>query len=265
MQKNIENIKAFFFDLDGTLVSFRNHKISPDDMKALLKLKMKGYKIFISTGRPLKSIIHLLGNVDIFDGIVSVNGAKNIIDKKTVSTYYMDEKDVSYIIELSNKEDLALGIMSENDYVGNKTDDIVRSVHESLDIIYPRTTNLNTIKKNDIFGINAYTDIVFQKAMLEDQMSNSLFKRWHKNFVDINRKNVSKKTGIKDILKNLNLDFSNIVSFGDGANDIEMLKESKIGVAMGNASEEVKEISDFITKTVDESGVEYFLQYFKFI
>lgn len=51
------------------------------------------------------------------------------------------------------------------------------------------------------------------------------------------------------------------VAFGDGGNDIPMLRRAGIGVAMGNASDNVKDHADFITGTVDDDGIKYALQY----
>ena len=53
---------------------------------------------------------------------------------------------------------------------------------------------------------------------------------------------------------------NNTISFGDNYNDIDMIKNTKIGVAMRNAIDEVKEIATFITKSCDEDGIEYYLR-----
>ena len=68
-------------------------------------------------------------------------------------------------------------------------------------------------------------------------------------------KNVNKASAIKKITEKLNLNMDQVMAFGDAQNDIEMLKQVKIGVAMENGHESVKEAADYITKTNNEAGV----------
>ena len=66
-------VKAIFFDIDGTLVSFETHKIPASTQEALKTLRDKGIKIFIATGRP-QCLINNLGDLE-FDGYITVNGS----------------------------------------------------------------------------------------------------------------------------------------------------------------------------------------------
>ena len=66
-------VKAIFFDIDGTLVSFETHKIPASTHEALKALRDKGIKIFIATGRP-QCLINNLGDLE-FDGYITVNGS----------------------------------------------------------------------------------------------------------------------------------------------------------------------------------------------
>lgn len=83
--------------------------------------------------------------------------------------------------------------------------------------------------------------------------------RWHPNFADINVKGVSKAAGMKVMVDYFGLDISQTVAFGDGGNDIAMLRAAGIGVAMGNASDTVKSNADYVTVSVDEDGVAHAL------
>lgn len=63
----------------------------------------------------------------------------------------------------------------------------------------------------------------------------------------------------------LGLDISETMAFGDGGNDISIIREAGIGVAMGNANEEVKAMADYVTSSVDEDGVKNALVHFAII
>lgn len=80
-------------------------------------------------------------------------------------------------------------------------------------------------------------------------------------FADINVAGVDKGTGLCEMVNFYGLNPSCTVAFGDGGNDIPMLRRAGIGVAMGNACENVKDHADFITGTVDDDGIKYALQY----
>ena len=63
----------------------------------------------------------------------------------------------------------------------------------------------------------------------------------------------------------LNIDNENIIAFGDGLNDISMIQKAPLGIAMGNAIDEVKEVADFVTKRNDDDGIEYACRHFGWI
>ena len=74
-----------------------------------------------------------------------------------------------------------------------------------------------------------------------------------------------KYKGILEMVHLLNGDENDIVVFGDGLNDISMIKKAPIGIAMGNALNQVKEVADFVTKRNDEDGIEYACRHFGWI
>ena len=90
-------IKAAFFDIDGTLISFNTHLIPDSTINAIKKLRQQGTKIFIATGRPL-SLISLPKDI-IIDGIITLNGAFCISsDKKVIYKTSIPKEDINTII-----------------------------------------------------------------------------------------------------------------------------------------------------------------------
>lgn len=79
--------------------------------------------------------------------------------------------------------------------------------------------------------------------------------RWHPLFADINVAGTSKAAGLSLFADYYKIEPLEIMACGDGGNDIPMLKAAGIGVAMGNASEQVKSVADFVTDTVDDNGL----------
>ena len=93
-------------------------------------------------------------------------------------------------------------------------------------------------------------------------MPNSKTARWTSHFTDIIPKDGGKNKGIDAIINYFGIKLEETMAFGDGGNDIDMLKHAEIGVAMENARDDVKEIADFITTSVDDDGVTNALKHY---
>ena len=89
----------------------------------------------------------------------------------------------------------------------------------------------------------------------------------HKKYNDLQfmqnivmKKNINKYTSLKKLKVLLNLS-DTIISFGDGFNDYELIKNSTYGICMENGNEKIKEISKFITKSNNNSGFSFAINY----
>ena len=93
-------------------------------------------------------------------------------------------------------------------------------------------------------------------------MPNSKTARWTSHFTDIIPKDGGKNKGIDAIINHFGIKLEETMAFGDGGNDIDMLKHAGIGIAMENARDDVKEIADFITTSVDDDGITNALKHY---
>ena len=96
---------------------------------------------------------------------------------------------------------------------------------------------------------------VEQEALLMPTLANCTSGRWHPAFTDITARGADKGKGLHAMADYLGLNIEETMAFGDGGNDISIIKEAGVGVAMGNAGEELKLVADYITTHVDEDGV----------
>ncbi|AYO29635.1 hypothetical protein D2962_02555 [Biomaibacter acetigenes] len=80
----------------------------------------------------------------------------------------------------------------------------------------------------------------------------------------MNHRIASKETAVDFLIKRFGIERSQVIDIGDNYNDIDMLKYAGLGIAMGNASDEVKKHADFVTSTNDEDGVACALKKFIF-
>jgi hydroxymethylpyrimidine pyrophosphatase-like HAD family hydrolase len=89
--------------------------------------------------------------------------------------------------------------------------------------------------------------------------------RWHPEFTDITACGADKGKGILAMARHEGFDPSRTIAFGDGGNDISMIRQAGIGIAMGNAIDELKRQADYVTTSVDDDGIRRALRHFQVI
>ena len=134
-----------------------------------------------------------------------------------------------------------------------------KEVFTLLDIPLPKSTPITEALNMDVMQMVAFFDKDEEPRMMKEVMKECDANRWHPYFADCIAKGTNKATGIDEICNYYGIDISETMAVGDGGNDIAMLRHAGIGVAMGNASDEVKACADMVTETVDEDGIEKLL------
>ena len=258
-------IKAAFFDVDGTLVSFKTHKISELSKKAILTLKQQNIKIFVATGRALYQIDNL-DNIE-FDGYITFNGSACYINNKEIYKITLNKNDIKNLCSYLKNNNLPCSIMTGKD--------IYTNTHKTIEMFYNMVNvNVNVVDNfleyvqsniDDIFQINIFSDKETEKEIMNNVLINSSSSRWHPIFFDVNIKNIGKHVGIDKVIEHYGIKLEETIAFGDGGNDISMIKHAHIGVAMGNADTRVKEIANYITDDVDNDGVYKALKHYGLI
>lgn len=257
-------VKAVFFDIDGTLLSFKTHLVPASTESAIAQLKAKGIKVIISTGRSFQSIDQI--KYLEFDGYITYNGGYcvskegEVLFRKT-----MDERDILNVIAYGKENPLSYAFMSEHEIaMSNATEEII-GMYRSLNLPPPQVIDYDKVDINGVYQANIFIGPEQEEDFMSKVMPNSVASRWTDIFADTNPKGQSKRVGLDVFCQHFGIDISQTMAFGDGGNDIEMLKYAHIGVAMGNAGENVKAIADYVTSAVDEDGVANALKHFEVI
>ncbi len=244
-------IKAVFFDIDGTLVSFATHAVPANTAAAVRRLRAAGIKVFIASGRHM-SCIDNLGDLQ-FDGYVTINGGMTIVGDEVIDRFPMSRNDVKrFCQELEPSMPCAFAV--EDKVVLNRhtpeTDEVIRLV----DFKTLEMANLNDYADKDVYQFVAFFG-PDEEAEVMKHLPESEVTRWHPLFADVVPKGSSKVRGIQALEKHFGISRDEIMAFGDGGNDVEMLEYAAIGIAMGNAVEHVKAKADYVTSSVDDDGV----------
>ncbi len=257
-------IKAIFFDIDGTLISFRTHTVPQATKDALREIRRKGIKTFIASGRPRAQITGLDGME--FDGYITLNGAY-CLDKEgaVIHKSALPEADLAAMVEYQRQRPFPVILVGERNISINFVNEQVDELSRFVAVPPPPVRNLGEAASEEVFQATVYVDKEWEPEVMSDVFPGCQGNRWHPYFVDVNRQGTDKAGGIDRVLERYGISLDETMAFGDGGNDIAMLRHVGIGVAMGNASDAVKAQADYVTASVDEEGIPNALRHFQLL
>lgn len=261
------HIKAVAFDFDGTLIDF-NYKTTEYTKKALVELKKNGYIVCLSSGRPvflgMKAFENTFGDLVKLDYVFGCNGSEfcDVKKNKTDILFPLTPEDIQYL-DKAIQSDLVI----KSCYDGFRF--LVSKIPESpalkewMDARW-LTAELHDFSKEDklrskMLLLNNPEDREKEDEYLKNiDLSRFTCAYSSPHCMEIVPKGVNKAKAVEKLSEILNIDKSQILTFGDMPNDLPMLLNST-GVAMENGAKEVKDQVSLHTSRVDEMGVYQFL------
>lgn len=256
--------KIIFLDIDGTLVDF-DSKMPELSKKALMLAKENGCYIALCTGRTVSSIYPWLLEFP-FDGIVASAGAYVSCGNELVFQHIMEReklKKLALLLDSYHASYMFQG--AKGAYMNEVNKSRLQNYMISLGFHEPEEKIKITISdhpydmeqiesgvyfgaKEDVFTIQKMVDPYFK-------ITSASFGPDRKYTGEITCAGVNKATGMQILMEHLGLPKESSIAFGDGPNDVEMLQYAGIGVAMGNAEEDLKLLADMITDSITENGI----------
>ncbi|NRD77810.1 Cof-type HAD-IIB family hydrolase [Bacillus sp. BRMEA1] len=241
-----------FFDIDGTLLN--EDKIIPNStIKAIRLLQEQGVLTAIATDRVPKMFYWIQKELNI-DTFVSMNGQYVVFKGREVYSNPMNLKLLEELLTMSESNGDALGYCSCFDIkVSQSNHAFIEACFDSLLLPYPEVDK-KFYQRSSIYQGHLYCDSQREQTYRE-RFPDFSFVKWHENAYDILPKSISKAVGVRKLLEALNIDRNNCYAFGDGLNDLEMLKEAGTGIAMGNAIPAARAAADLVTTHVANDGI----------
>lgn len=248
----MDKIKIMFFDIDGTLIDMNRKEISSRTLETLQRLKERDVLLCLATGRGPLTLPHFEG-VE-FDIFLTFNGSYCFNQEQTIFSNPLSHEDVKIILQNAASIHRPVSIATKDKIVANGKD---------VDLIEYYSFARREVEVSDEFE-NIAKDEVYQimlgcrktdYPLLLHGTHRAKVAAWWDRAVDIIPAGGGKGEGIRQILSYYHLDRSAALAFGDGDNDIEMLQAVGHGVAMGNASEQLKAVADDICGDVAEDGI----------
>lgn len=255
--------KMVILDLDDTLL-LDNGKISEGNKKALKLVQEKGIKVVLVSGRPTFAIKNIANELEIekYGGYVLAYNGSIIIDYKTKEILYETYLTKEQLMELYD-----LAIKHENYIHTYDGDEILTCYDNPYTYIESEITGMKIKMCDDFVAYlpdKCVKAIMLQapdhlketeemlKPRIKDKMTMAITKPY---FLEFTHKDVDKSKSIVRLCEKLAIDLKDTIAIGDSYNDLSMIKIAGVGIAMGNAVEEVKKLADYITDSNENDGV----------
>lgn len=260
------NKKLIFLDIDGTIFDNDRDMIHDSTLEALQILQEREDRmVFISTGRSLFQAKEVLDRYNLtFDGYVLINGQLVYYNDEVILDQPLHPDFITRFVAECERLDLPYGLISPDFSVISSKHPLILKAFEGFKMDLPRVIEPEDLTKTYYQGLFFTMDYFDYFSQLFEK--DAQFYAWMSNTgADIVAKGASKAVGIEAIRHKLNVKREAIYAVGDSTNDIEMLEYAHVGIAMGNAKDETKRVSDYVTDRIEEDGLYKALKYFDLI
>lgn len=279
--------KLITVDLDGTLLN-KYGEVSEYTKNIIKKVTDQGILVVLASGRISESVLTIAKEIGANKYYISGNGSVlyDMQKKEIIYEKYLSKEKVLELIELCEKNSIYYNIYTESSVIAKslnynvafynyentkKSSDKKTEINIVDDVYnYIKTLNTNKFLKMTICDENkiVFSSILRKVKDIPDidvlevsHMSKKKIKMGTKEvsvgyyYTEVSSKNVDKWYAIEEIMKKENIAKEEVISFGDNNNDILMIKNAGLGIAMGHSNEQVKKVAKFVTQTNDEDGV----------
>lgn len=279
--------KLITIDLDGTLLN-RYGEVTEYTKNIIKQVTQKGILVVLASGRISESVLTIAKEIGANKYYISGNGSVLYDMKKNEILYenYLNKEKVLEIIELCEKNSIYYNIYTESSVIAKSLnynvafynyENTKKSSDKKTDInivedmySYIKNSNINKFLKITICDESkiVFSSIIKKIKNIEDidvlevsHMSQKKIKTGTKEvevgyfYTEVSSKNVDKWFAIEKVMQIENIKKEEVMALGDNNNDIIMIKNAGLGVAMGHSNDEVKKVADYITENNNEDGV----------
>ncbi len=255
--------KILAMDMDDTLLK-NDLSISLKTKEALKKAKEKGLIIVLASGRPTSAMDSFAKELDLHKGegyIISYNGAfvKNCVTDETIFKQSLSKEYLHEIYDLSKEHNVYLHTYLDDFIVTDNNNKYTEIESKLTNISIKVVDNLKEYVNGEVIKAIALEEPNYLKEVRKkvetkvgDKMSVTISKPYFLEFMD---KGVDKGKALELLAKKINVDINKVVAVGDSYNDLTMIQAAGLGVAMGNANEDVKKAATIIVKDNENDGI----------
>lgn len=255
MRLLMDHIQIIFFDIDGTLVDHQTGRISEKTIHALTRLREKGVKLCISTGRAPSSLPDF-GPLQ-FDAFCTFNGSLCYAGERIIHSNPIPAQDAARVMENAAGIGRPVAVATRHRLAANGYDEDLADYYRLAKLELTVAPDFADACREDIYQILLGCRPSDHEAIVRDAGGVKIAVSWDRA-VDVIPVNSGKGVAIEKILAFYGLDASQALAFGDSQNDLEMIQTVGTGVAMGNATQQLKDVADDVCGPVSEDGIYHY-------
>lgn len=254
--------KAVFSDFDGTLLTSQ-HTISPRTVAAIQRLTARGIPFVPISARSPLGIMPYWKQLETHNVLVAFSGALILNqDLEPIYSVQIDPKDIIGVNKiLAEHPELGVNYYTNDDChardVENKWVIFERNVTK-IEILPFDEAATRSPHKIQIIG--EPQEIIDIELLLKETFPHLSICRSHANFLEVMHKDATKGSAVRFLENYFGVKTEEVIAFGDNFNDLDMLQHAGLGVAMGNAPDEIKQAANCVTATNNEDGLALILE-----
>ena len=286
--------KLIAIDLDGTLLN--EYSMIPEStIEVLRKAKDLGVEIVLASGRPANSIITFAKNIGIDNYLIAGNGSLlyDIQNEENIFDAFFNKEQALQIADICDENSVYYNAYTEREIVADSLKyNVLICEKENLTKPEGQRTHINIVPNIREYMSDSSCDeylkmticdeskIVFDNVLRKLEQVNNIeilkpewmSKKYFKHgtsefslqyyFSEITKKDINKWVALEELAKRLNIKREEIIAIGDNVNDEAMIKNAGLGIAMENATDEIKNIADYITDSYTDEGVKKAIEKF---
>lgn len=247
-------------DLDGTLLDDQRY-VSPENTTAIEYFKKEGGKFTFVTGRVPRGARLMLDFIHPNAPVVAFNGAGiyDFDDNKLLWGLYLDESAKSAIAYVEERvPGLGLAICTDENVHFSKMNEWVDAYFKAENLPLDTTPYMEIQEqwKKGLFIADSSDMPKIRQVIAESPFSQMYdFVQSSPNYYEILPKGATKGTGLRRLTELLGIDKEKVIAVGDNENDIPMIKEAKVGIAVANAIDDLKDAADIVTVSNNEHAI----------
>jgi hypothetical protein len=262
-----DNWKFLAVDLDGTVVD-GVAGVSQATIAVFATLRARGVKLLVATGRSRRSALPWVELLAARDGLICHNGAA-VYDAagRLISQTVIPEADARRLVELSRRLSYHFHGFVGDEWLFERTDAESERYEKKSGFKGRRVDfdSIPTLDFNKAMFVATEEDVAEISSRIREALGDSAeIYPTGSGFVEVVAPGVSKGESLAFLVGRLGGSMSEVIAFGDAGNDEDMLRRAGLGIAMGDASDELKERIGRVTSRVSEDGVAMWLtEFFK--
>ncbi len=259
-----QRIRAIFFDLDGTLVSFNTHRVPQSASEALRRAKQQGLLLFVATGRHPLEVRQVEGlDLSLFSGFVTQNGQYCYTQSGVLHHQPMPKAQVKRLLEYLEERPAACMFCTAQDMFINFVNERVERNHRQIATAVPPVGEVRRALEEDIYQMVIYGDMAFARPYLA-KLPGCAGTCSNGQAVDVVPLGGGKEKGIAPMAAAFGVKREEVMVLGDGENDLGMMEWAGFSVAMGDGTPAAQQTAHAVCAGVDEDGVAKALEQYVF-